>query len=129
MDKKTRPSGTVLARLFALGAFAGLINGLFGSGGGVAVVLSLWMLTGGGLGERKNVFANVTAIILPITLSSALVYFRLSSPAISTGLSVGSAAFVGGAVGALLLGKLDMKIMRKIFAVLLIVSGGIMIFG
>ena len=129
MDRKIRLSGAVLARLCALGAFAGLINGLFGSGGGVAIVLSLWMLTRGGLGERKNVFANVTAIILPITLSSALVYFSLSAPALSTGLSVGGASLVGGAVGALLLGRLDMKVLRTVFAILLIISGGIMIFG
>lgn len=128
MDKGKGLSGAVWVRLCALGAFAGLINGLFGSGGGVAIVLSLWMLTKGRLGDRRNVFANVTAIILPITLSSALVYFSLSAPALPTGLSVGGASLVGGAAGALLLGRLDMRILRTVFAILLVVSGAIMIF-
>lgn len=121
-------SAKTKVRLLALGALAGLINGIFGSGGGVAIVLSLWALAKGQLSDRRQVFANVTAMILPISLASALVYFRLSPPALTEGVGIGAAALVGGGIGALLLGRLKLKYVKLIFAALLIVSGAIMIF-
>ena len=127
--EKGRFSSRTWACLCALGAFSGFINGIFGSGGGVAIVLSLWALAGKQLGDRRRVFANVTAMILPISLASSLVYFRLSPPSVSDGLWIGGASLVGGAVGALLLGRLKLGAIKRIFAMLLIVSGIIMILG
>lgn len=128
MSDKKRSEVSYVARLAALGLFSGVINGIFGSGGGVAIVLCLWMLASDKLKDRHNVFANVTAMILPISLSSALVYFSLSTPELSQSIAIGIAALCGGAIGAILLGKLKMKILRIIFATLLLVSGAIMIF-
>lgn len=129
MESRERISAALFARLCALGAFAGLVNGIFGSGGGVAIVLSLWALADRQIRDRRRVIANVTAMILPISLASALVYFNLSPPELSSGIGIALTALVGGGVGALLLGKLKLKVIRVIFAVLLLVSGGIMIFG
>lgn len=129
MGEGNKMSAVKLASLFALGAFAGLINGLFGSGGGVAIVLCLWTLAKGQLKDRRRVFANVTAMILPISLASSLVYFSLSPPELSSGIGIAVAALIGGGVGALLLGRLRLEVIRVIFAILLLISGGIMIFG
>ena len=129
MESREKIPAVLLARLCALGAFAGLVNGIFGSGGGVAIVLSLWALADRQLKDRRRVFANVTAMILPISLASALVYLNLSPPELSSGIGIALAALVGGGVGALLLGRLKLKVIRVIFAILLLVSGGIMIFG
>lgn len=120
-------SGRELARLCALGAFSGFINGIFGSGGGVPIVLTLWALAKSGLGDRRRVFANVTAMILPMSLASSLVYFRASPPASSDGIAIAAASLVGGAVGAYLLGKLKIEAIKTIFAILMVVSGVIMI--
>ncbi len=116
------------ARLFALGLFSGVINGLFGSGGGVAIVLCLWYLARGELRDRREVFANVTAIILPVSLASSLVYLHMSPPRLSEAIPVGIAALVGGGVGGLLLGRLNVSALKRIFALLLLVSGLVMIF-
>lgn len=129
MKEGKKISAYALAKLCALGAFAGLVNGIFGSGGGVAIVLCLWGFAKEQLGERRRVFANVTAMILPISLASSLVYFNLSPPELSSGLGIALAALVGGGVGAFLLGRLDLRILKLAFAVLLLISGGIMIFG
>lgn len=129
MIEKKKFSPATVVRLCALGAFAGLINGIFGSGGGVAIVLSLWTLTKGGLGDRRDVFANVTAMILPISLASALVYLKMSPPAMSDGVRIAAASLVGGSVGAILLGRLKLRVVKVIFSILLLISGGIMIFG
>ena len=95
----------------------------------MAIVLALWALAGEWLGDRRMVFANVTAMILPISLASSLVYFQLSPPSVSDGAWVGGASLVGGAVGAFLLGRLKLGAIRRIFAVLLIISGIVMILG
>ena len=112
----------------ALGMFSGVVNGIFGSGGGVAIVLLLWWLGREELVERERVFANVTAMILPISLASALVYFNLTPPSLAEGVRIASGGLVGGAVGGLLLGRLKLDALKKIFALLLLISGGIMIF-
>lgn len=127
VDKKR----TYVKRLFpltALGLFSGFINGMFGSGGGVPIVLWLWQLAREELVRREDVFANVTAMILPISLSSAFVYFTLSTPDLSSGIEIGVGALVGGIIGSMLLSKLKMDALKKIFAILLLVSGAIMIF-
>lgn len=129
MNDKRRLSAIQVARLCALGGAAGVINGLFGAGGGVLIVFFLWGLASDQLHDRRRVFANVTAIILPISLASALVYFGLSTPDAASAVGVGIAAVIGGAVGAILLGKLNIDALRTAFAILLIVSGAIMIFG
>ena len=116
------------AKLMALGLFSGVINGLFGSGGGVAIVLCLWYLAKGELRDRREVFANVTAIILPVSLASSLVYLNMSPPKLSDAVPVGVAALVGGAVGGLLLGRLNISALKRIFAILMLVSGLVMIF-
>ena len=115
-------------RLMALGLFSGVINGLFGSGGGVAIVLCLWYLARGELRDRREVFANVTAIILPVSLASSLVYLNMSPPKPSDAVPVGIAARVGGSVGGMLLGRLNITDLKRIFAVLMLLSGIVMIF-
>lgn len=52
------------------GACAGIINGLFGAGGGMVLVPLLGLLTK--LDDRE-IFASSVAIILPITVISLLV--------------------------------------------------------
>ena len=128
MDDKKRSFIKRCFAICALGLFSGIINGLFGSGGGVAIVLLLWWLGRDELCRRENVFANVTAMILPISLSSALIYFNLTPPSLSEGIKIGVFALLGGTVGGLLLGKLKLKVLKKIFAILLLISGGVMIF-
>lgn len=54
------------------GSLAGLCNGLFGSGGGLFLVPLLTQWTG--LDQRKG-FATSVAVILPLSLFSAGVYF------------------------------------------------------
>lgn len=125
---KKRIAANGVVKLCALGAFSGFINGIFGSGGGVAIVLSLWALAGEVLEDRRRVFANVTAIILPISLASSLVYLKLSPPT-GESLWIGVSALVGGAVGAMLLGRLRLRVVKVIFAFILIVSGIVMIAG
>lgn len=101
----------------ALGA--GLLNGLLGTGGGVA----LWFAATRRQ-ERKKAFATSATGVLFLSVESLLL-----SP--SEAFSVIKEltplfllfALLGGATGGLLLGKIPVKLLNGIFAFLLIGSG------
>ena len=102
------------------GGLAGLCNGLFGAGGGLFLVplLTQWA----GLEQRKA-FATSVAVILPLSLVSAAVYWFRG------GLDVSAAwpYLLGGAVGGLLAGKIFRRVplvwVRRAFGLLLLYGG------
>jgi hypothetical protein len=99
----------------------GFINGFFGGGGGMlAVPLLTYVLKL----EQKKSHATAIAIILPLSLLSATLYFIIGnisySPAIPfTSLGV----LAGGIAGALLLKKISNKNLSFIFYLLMIAAG------
>lgn len=112
--------------LMAVGGAAGAVNGLFGTGGGTVLVLALPLICRELDGGR--LFANVCATILPISLTSALIYWDHSAPDLRA-LWVALAAVAGGAVGAFLLGKLKPTALKLIFSAVMAVSGAVMVMG
>ena len=107
-------------RFVIAGGLSGLINGFFGGGGGMLLVP---LLTGWcGLTQRQA-FSTSVAIILPLcALSSAIYWIRggldmlLALPYLLGGL-------VGGMVAGKLYHKLNMKWLRKGFALLILYGG------
>lgn len=102
------------------GALGGLANGFFGSGGGLFLVplFTKWMK----MDERKA-FASSVAVILPLSLISAVVYFIKGS------LDLGGAwpYLVGGVLGGVISGfvfkKVPVNLLRRVFAILIIYGG------
>ena len=102
------------------GGLAGLCNGLFGAGGGLFLVplLTQWA----GLEQRKA-FATSVAVILPLSLVSAAVYW------LKGGVDLAAAwpYLLGGAVGGLLSGRLFHKVplawLRRAFGALILYGG------
>ena len=102
------------------GALAGIANGLFVSGGGLFLVplFTKWL----GL-EQRRAFATSVAVILPLSLVSAAVYWFRG------GLDVSAAwpYLLGGAVGGLLAGKIFRRVplvwVRRAFGLLLLYGG------
>ena len=128
-EKKRATLDAPLAfRLIAVGMTAGVINGVFGTGGGTVIVFALSALAGRLFPDRRMIFANAIAIILPPAVVSTLVYASFSPPDPATVTAIALCSLTGGALGALLLGKLKGRVLRLIFAVLMILSGGIMLF-
>ena len=110
--------------LAAVGAAAGVVNGIFGTGGGTVMVLTLPLVCRDI--DTSRLFANVCAAVLPISLASAFTYSSFSPPD-STAIWVGVAALGGGAVGAFLLGKLKPTALKLIFSAVMAVSGIVML--
>lgn len=103
------------------GVLGGIANGLFGSGGGLFLVPLLTKWTGL---DQKKAFATSVAVILPLSLVSAAVYFWKGA------LDFGAAwpYLIGGGIGGLISGrvfkKIPLTLLRRAFG-LLILYGGI----
>lgn len=123
-DKRIKRRAAI--RLAAGGFAAGVVNGIFGNGGGVVIV---FLLSGMGLlfSDKREIFANVTAAVLPIAITSALIYSSVVPPRASDVIAVASASLAGGILGAFILGKINPKALKIIFASLMIISGIMMI--
>ena len=102
------------------GALTGIANGFFGGGGGMIVVPLMTFLL---KMKTKEAHATALAVILPITLVSALIYFVSGKFNYAIGVPTGLGVVVGGIVGAWLLGKLSAKWLTKLFAVVMLVAG------
>ncbi len=107
------------------GGLCGLINGFFGSGGGI---IAVQLMEKGGI-EHKKAHASSLIIIFPLCAVSAAVYFFTGSAVFdeNTIWLLGGAA-LGGILGAFLLGKLKSKIIDNIFTLLILASGIRMVF-
>ncbi len=106
------------------GGAVGLANSLFGGGGGM---LAVPMLKGTGLDE-KGAHATAILLILPVSLLSFLLYaFKgLYSPAVLLPTAIGVSA--GGLLGAKLLCKLPIKIVKLVFTLLQLAAGVFLFF-
>ena len=101
------------------GAAAGLVNGLFGGGGGMVL---LPCLQRGGLAQKPS-FATCVAVILPLCLVSAIVFLIRRDFDWATALPYLLGGAVGGAVGGRLFRKLDNTWLRRIYAAFLLYGG------
>ena len=111
--------------IILFGALIGVINGLFGGGGGMIVVPVLTKFFGF---SQKEAQATALFVILPISIASSIIYITHNSINFATSWPVIISIIAGGAGGALLLNKLNNKIVRIIFIALILLSGVSMLF-
>lgn len=110
---------TLPIKLIGIGLIAGVINGLFGSGGGTLVVPALVFLIG-----LKDYKAHATAIsvILPLTIISTIIYLKNNMIEFDIALIVALGGIFGSFIGAKLLKKVPTKILRKIFGTIIVIT-------
>lgn len=107
-------------KLRLTGALGGLVNGLFGGGGGMVVVplLTRWC----GVEEKKS-FATCVAVIFPFCLLSAAIYLFRTDFDLLTALPYLMGGLAGGFVGGKLMDKVSVVWLRRIFAAFLLYGG------
>lgn len=115
------------ALLSLSGLLAGFANGLLGAGGGIIVTFAFAHLLREREGAERDIFANVVAAMLPMTAISAVIYLLHGKLNIDESAPFLLPGVIGGVIGALLLGKINTKWLKKIFAALVIFSGARMI--
>jgi uncharacterized membrane protein YfcA len=113
------------SRIFfaAAGLVIGTINGLFGSGGGVAAVPAL---EHAGIAVKKS-HASSLAVTLPLSVVSAVVYSENGDFPIKDALVLIPFGLAGAVIGSLVLKKIKNVWLKRIFGLLLIFSGAYML--
>ena len=116
-NKKLDPASKLKA--ICIGIAAGMLNGIFGAGGGTLVVPALTFFF-----KEPQVKAQSTAIaiMLGLSLVSAIIYMQgdVLDTRITFLTGIGSVA--GGLLGAYVLVKIKPKWLSKIFGVVMILS-------
>ena len=104
---------------YLLSFTVGLISSLFGAGGGLIAVP---LFKRQGLGQ-KEAQASAIAVILPLCIISAGVYYYLGYFRISDALGYIPFGIVGTFIGTAIMKRLPDKILKKIFAGFMIYTG------
>ena len=101
-----------------MGLVCGLLNGMFGSGGGVAAVP---MLEGSGLEAKKS---HATSVALIFVLSIATTISYLLGDKLDTGMALQYIPYgiIGAAAGAVLLKKMPNSLLRRVFGVIILIA-------
>jgi hypothetical protein len=107
-------------RCAVAGGLAGAANGFFGAGGGMVLVplLLRWVKL-----EEKRAFATSVAIILPMCLVSAVIYWFRTGLDFGTALPYLLGGLIGGYVGGKLFSKVPSGWLRRALALFLVYGG------
>lgn len=114
----------LLACATVTGVAAGFINGFLGAGSGVLLMyMTAFFNMNKGKDASRDNYATVVACVLPLSVVSVVIYTVKGA---ADGALVGRfalPAIIGGVLGALLTEKLDPKVLRIAFAVVVIIAG------
>lgn len=104
-------------RLRLTGLAGGAVNGCFGGGGGMVLVplLSRWCGA-----EERRAFASCVAIVLPLCVLSAAVYWWRGGVDLAVAWPYLVGGLAGGLIGGKLFGKVSVTWLRRIFAAFLL---------
>jgi uncharacterized membrane protein YfcA len=105
---------------FSLGAFAGVLSGLVGIGGGVIIVPALVYFFGM---DQKTAQGTSLAVLLPPTgLLAFIQYYRAGHVDVKVGALIVIGLLLGGWFGGQFAQQLPQMTLRKLFAVLLLIT-------
>lgn len=107
-------------RMLLAAAGAGLVNGLFGGGGG-AILLPL-LRRGSGLGQRQ-VMALCVSVMAPVCAVSAALYLGRGAVALSAAWPYLLGGFFGGLLAGGTLKRVNPVLLRRLFGLVLLWAG------
>lgn len=121
MSNKPSKTALFLMILAAAALLGGIVNGFLGTGGGIVLMLALGLLPAEDSDSLRDRFATVIAVILPLSVISAASYgdklnFSAAAPYILPGI-------LGGIAGGFLLDKLSVKLVKRLFSLMVIWAG------
>jgi uncharacterized membrane protein YfcA len=112
--------GFVLVML-ALGMVAGVLSGLLGIGGGIVVIPALVYFAG--MSQKMAQGTTLLMMVPPIGLLAALEYLRRGDADWKAAILLCSGFVVGGFLGAIWMSHIPSFLLRRLFALLLILVG------
>tara|TARA_R110002072_G_scaffold23949_2_gene81942 strand:- start:49118 stop:49489 length:372 start_codon:yes stop_codon:yes gene_type:complete len=112
---------TLIVSLIVIGLLAGILSGFMGVGGGVVMIPLMLLLLGYNQHEAQGLSLAVLAV--PVTFLAAYNYHTSGSP-INWKYALVIAVFfvVGGFIGSKFAVSIPQNILKKIFAIILVVA-------
>ena len=113
-----------LAVAALVGVAAGFLNGFLGAGSGVLLMFAIgWLDPRRDSSAARDHFATVVACVLPLSVVSVVIYTMKGAADAEAVGRFALSAIMGGAVGGFLTDRLDPKILRIVFAIIVVVAG------
>jgi uncharacterized membrane protein YfcA len=109
------------AGIFMIACVCGVASGMFGIGGGVLLVPLLGLLFA--FSQHRAQGTSLVALIPPTGVLALMAYSREGFVSWKTGLLLIPGVFLGGIAGGKLAEKIKPRIMRKVFAGILVLLG------
>ena len=110
-----------------IGLGAGVLAGMFGIGGGVVIVPALLYLAK--YAPQTATGTSLAALILPVGLLGAYAYYKEGAVRITPALWIALGLFFGAYVGARISLTVSPLVLKRMFAVFLVVVAARMWFG
>lgn len=118
---------TLVISLVVIGLLAGVLSGFMGVGGGVVMIPLMIVLLGFSQHEAQGTSLAVLAI--PVTFLAAYNYYSEGHVNWKFAVIIALAFVVGGYLGSKFAVSIDQNILKKVFAVILVVAAIKLFFG
>lgn len=106
--------------LLVIGLGAGILSGIFGIGGGILMVPALIYLLK--FEPQQAAGTSLVALVLPVTAMGAYVYYKAGMLDIRAGLLMAVGLAIGAVIGAKFATHMDALVLKRAFAVLLVLT-------
>lgn len=116
---------TTFAMLLAIGLIAGMLSGLIGIGGGIIMVPLLVMM---GFTQHQAQGTSLAALLPPVTLLAVINYHQAGNINWKYAIVISAFFIVGSYFGSKIAIGINERMLRKIFAVVLLAVAGKMWF-
>lgn len=112
---------TTVVFLMLIGVCAGIFSGLIGIGGGIIMVPLLMLI---GLSQHQAQGTSLATLMVPVTFLAVMNYHKSGYVEWKYVIVIALSFFIGGFLGSKLAISIDQKILKKIFAVVLLFVAG-----
>ncbi len=116
----------ITIKLISLGVIAGTFSGLLGIGGGTIIVPTLVVLLGMPL---KKAIGVSLAVMVPMIIAGTAKHYSLGNIQFNYAWTIALGGIFGSIFGAWLTSYLPAEVLRKVFAVGLIIVGSAVLLG
>jgi len=106
--------------LVAIGLSAGVLSGTFGVGGGIIIVPALVFFMG--LTQREAQGTSLAILLLPVGIFAVMNYYKQGYINVMYAFIIVAAFVIGAYFGSLLAIKLSDKLLKKLFAGVMILA-------
>ena len=122
---KSKMTLQIILSLILIGVLAGVLSGLVGVGGGIIMVPLLVMFFG--FNQHQAQGTSLAVLVVPVTAVAVFNYYKEGQINIKYAAIIAVFFVVGSIFGSKFALTLDQKLLKKIFAVVLLVIAGKML--